>query len=82
MRAGRSATSCASFITDVEMYRANEKGATLKQPASGLLTRAHSAAAPYDLSLARGLEAGESQVVYHGTFNHGDRNKRALRDTW
>ncbi|MDR2364579.1 MAG: LPD5 domain-containing protein [Zoogloeaceae bacterium] len=74
----------SSFVSDVSVYQANEKGGVLIQPASGLLTRAHSDASPLDTKLAQWLqkgkepvskaideETGEPLVVYHGTRKAG-----------
>jgi len=53
----------SSFVSDVELYQAKGKGIALKQPASGLSTRARSAATPFDTKLAQWLETGNPDTV-------------------
>jgi hypothetical protein len=52
----------SAFVSDVSIYQANEKGGVLIQPASGLLTRAHSDASPSDTKLAQWMKKGKSPV--------------------
>lgn len=71
----------SAFVSEVSVYDGNKNGLALKQPASGLSTRAHSAANPLDEKLSQWLDAGkpetvskvvdpdtgEPMVVYYGT---------------